>query len=212
MFNNENARREYKRRETYWVDFPIVEGNGSVQSGLRPGTLVQNDIGNKYSTVLQFVAWTTSDTKAKLPTHVNIDKDNYENIKESGLMICEQVISVPVGRVKGYITTLNDIDCYKLDKALKLSLQLDKVNSKIGKEIDELVEEIIDIEKFATRSIKRGDSLLDIKWELSERLELINKFIDICNKYNMKFYLLHDYKIFDREMQQIIRGNSLKFA
>ena len=53
-------KHNIKRGDIYFVDFD--ETIGSVQSGLRPVVVIQNNIGNKHSTTL-IVATITSKSK-----------------------------------------------------------------------------------------------------------------------------------------------------
>ena len=64
-----------KRGELYYADLsPVV---GSEQGGVRPILIVQNDVGNKYSPTVIAAAITSQLNKAKLPTHIELDKDTY---------------------------------------------------------------------------------------------------------------------------------------
>jgi len=53
--------REVKRGEIYWVDWD--PRRGSEQSGLRPALVIQNDIGNKFSSTTIVAALTTAAEK-----------------------------------------------------------------------------------------------------------------------------------------------------
>ena len=60
-----------KRGELYYADLsPVV---GSEQGGVRPVLVVQNDVGNKYSPTVIAAAVTSKLTKARLPTHIELD-------------------------------------------------------------------------------------------------------------------------------------------
>ncbi|MEG1597497.1 MAG: type II toxin-antitoxin system PemK/MazF family toxin, partial [Bacilli bacterium] len=65
---------------------------GSEQGGLRYGIILQNDIGNKYSTTTIIALCTTRD-KHKLPTHFDIDI-----LKPSTVML-EQILTVDKNRL-----------------------------------------------------------------------------------------------------------------
>lgn len=204
--NEENSR--FKRGDIYWVDFPTYTEQGSVQGGKRPAVLCQNDKGNEFSGVLQFVAMTSQMTKTRLPQHVLINSENYEGLKMDGIILCEQVISVPKSRVKGYIDTLNSFDTYRLDKAISSSLQLNVANSEIEKELNVIVDGIKELEGFVSRWIQRGNPIRGINIEMIERKELVDKLLNICDKYGAKFYHIYDYKIFDRKLNNIISSNN----
>ncbi|MDD6837407.1 MAG: type II toxin-antitoxin system PemK/MazF family toxin [bacterium] len=55
--------------EIYLIEFPK---NGHVQGGVRPGVVVQNDMGNRHSPTVHVVPLTTAFKAQHLPTHVVI--------------------------------------------------------------------------------------------------------------------------------------------
>ena len=72
---------EVNRGDIYYADLsPVV---GSEQGGVRPVLVVQNDVGNKYSPTVIIAAITSQLSKAKLPTHIELNKDKYNLLKES---------------------------------------------------------------------------------------------------------------------------------
>ena len=64
------------------------KGIGSEQNGVRPAVVVQNDIGNKYSTTT-LVCPVTSKSKKKMPTHVEITPNDC-SVNENSVVLCEQ--------------------------------------------------------------------------------------------------------------------------
>ena len=62
-----------RRGDIYYADLrPVV---GSEQGGVRPVLIIQNDVGNKHSPTVICAAITSRMNKAKLPPHVELDKD-----------------------------------------------------------------------------------------------------------------------------------------
>ena len=91
----------------------LGEKIGSVQCGVRPVLIIQNDIGNKYSpTVL--VALLTSKVKSKhhLPTHVLVKS---ERIKYNSIVLLEQIRVLDKSRLISYVDTLTKEEIKKLD-------------------------------------------------------------------------------------------------
>ena len=69
-----------RRGDIYYADLrPVV---GSEQGGIRPVLVIQNDTGNRHSPTVIVAAITSKMTKAKLPTHVKIDCDKCNIIKD----------------------------------------------------------------------------------------------------------------------------------
>ena len=63
-----------KRGDIFYADLrPVI---GSEQGGIRPVLIIQNDTGNRHSPTVIVAAITSKMSKAKLPTHIRIDKIN----------------------------------------------------------------------------------------------------------------------------------------
>ena len=86
-----------KRGDIFYADLrPVV---GSEQGGVRPVLIVQNDTGNKHSPTVIIAAITSKMTKAQLPTHVKIDSNKYDIIKDSVILL-EQLRTIDKTRLK----------------------------------------------------------------------------------------------------------------
>lgn len=103
------------RGDIYYVDLgkPI----DSVQGGVRPCVIIQNDTGNKHSTTTIICPLTTKQ-KTELPTHCSV----YQNLPKASTILCEQILTVSKRQVRKYICTLNDDDLNKLNECLKRSI------------------------------------------------------------------------------------------
>ena len=107
------------RGELYYADLsPVV---GSEQGGLRPVLIIQNDIGNKYSPTVIIAAITSQITKAKLPTHIELQSSKYPLSKDS-VVLLEQLRTLDKLRLKEKIGTLDQAAMRKIDIALMISL------------------------------------------------------------------------------------------
>lgn len=105
--------------EIYLADLsPVV---GSEQGGVRPVIIVQNNIGNKYSTTVIISAITSKLNKAKLPTHVEIEGSSFGLAKNS-VVLCEQVRTIDKRRLKMRLGMVDGATMRKIDKALMVSL------------------------------------------------------------------------------------------
>ena len=110
-----------KRGDIFFAELsPVV---GSEQGGVRPVLIVQNDIGNQYSPTTIVAAITSQISKAKLPTHVELPRDDYGLEKDSVLLL-EQLRTIDKRRLKEKITFLDQEIMAKVDEALKISLGL----------------------------------------------------------------------------------------
>ena len=107
------------RGEIYYADLsPVV---GSEQGGIRPVLVVQNDVGNKYSPTVIIAAITSQLTKAKLPTHIELNKDKYNLVKDS-VVLLEQIRTLDKRRLKEKIGEVDNITMQRIDIAIMISL------------------------------------------------------------------------------------------
>lgn len=121
MQMTQNTNMTIKRGDVFFADLsPVV---GSEQGGQRPVLIVQNDVGNKYSPTVIVAAITAKIAKAKLPTHVEIHKEDVGLIKDS-VVLLEQVRTIDKKRLIQKLGTLSPELMEKVDVALLVSLGL----------------------------------------------------------------------------------------
>lgn len=90
--------------------------------GVRPVLIVQNNKGNEYSSSY-IVAIITSKAKKYLPTHFILSSRC--GLRKNSTVLCEHLVTLDKSMLLDYIGTIvNTEDEKKLDKALKVSLQL----------------------------------------------------------------------------------------
>ena len=107
-----------KRGDIFYADLsPVI---GSEQGGIRPVLVIQNDVGNKFSPTVICAAITSRINKAKLPTHVEIDANEYELVRNSVILL-EQIRTIDKKRLKEKICHLDPELMKEVDKALKIS-------------------------------------------------------------------------------------------
>ena len=99
---------------------------GSEQSGSRPAVVIQNDTGNKYSPTT-IVAFITTKQKRLLPTHVRLHTNT---LFYPSIALLEQIRTVSKDRLGRYIGTVSDKDMKKIDRALEISLELNRKEKK----------------------------------------------------------------------------------
>ena len=110
-----------KRGDIYYADLsPVI---GSEQGGVRPVVIVQNDIGNKYSPTVIAAAITSQINKAKLPTHIEMNAQEYGLPKDSVILL-EQIRTIDKRRLKEKIGHLDDELMEKVNEALNISFGL----------------------------------------------------------------------------------------
>lgn len=97
---------------------------GSEQGGTRPVLIIQNDIGNKYSTTTIIAPITSSIMKQEYPTNVIIKKEESKLNKDSTILL-NQIKTIDKLRIIKKISILDNFTMKKVDKAIKVSLGLD---------------------------------------------------------------------------------------
>lgn len=111
-----------KRGDVYYADLrPVV---GSEQGGIRPVLIVQNDVGNKHSPTVICAAITSKMNKAKLPTHIELSALRYDMDKDSVILL-EQLRTIDKKRLKDKVCHLDDEIMERVNRALRISLELD---------------------------------------------------------------------------------------
>lgn len=110
-----------KRGDIYYADLsPVV---GSEQGGVRPVLIIQNDVGNKYSPTVIATAITSQINKAKMPTHIELDANEYGLSKDS-VVLAEQIRTIDKRRLKEKIGHLDGKLMNKVNEALEISFGL----------------------------------------------------------------------------------------
>ena len=106
-----------KRGDMFYADLsPVV---GSEQGGIRPVLIIQNDMGNKYSPTVIAAAITSQINKTKLPTHIEIDSEEF-GLKSDSVVLTEQIRTIDKSRLKEKIGHIDDAKV------------MDKINNAIG--------------------------------------------------------------------------------
>lgn len=110
-----------RRGDIYYADLrPVI---GSEQGGIRPVLIIQNDVGNRHSPTVICAAITSKMNKAKLPTHVEIEAGKYQIVKDSVILL-EQLRTIDKKRLKDWVCHVDYELLERVDKALKISLEL----------------------------------------------------------------------------------------
>ena len=108
-----------KRGDIFYADLsPVV---GSEQGGTRPVLVIQNDIGNKYSPTVIVCAITSQLTKAKLPTHIELESTEY-NLPKNSVCLLEQIRTLDKRRLKEKVSYIGGKKMKEIERAILISL------------------------------------------------------------------------------------------
>lgn len=107
-----------KRDEIYIVN---LQGDGSVQHGVRPVVVIQNNKGNRFSPTLQIAPLTCNVDKKDIPTHVKV---SYEWLGRESLILVEQARIINKSELQQKLGSINKSDTIKLNEAIMISYGL----------------------------------------------------------------------------------------
>lgn len=113
--------KNIKRGDIFYAELnPVI---GSEQGGTRPVLIISNDTGNRYSPTVIVAAITSRvQTKAKLPTHIEVN--DFEGLDKNSVVLLEQIRTIDKQRLKQYMGMMPNSIMARVDKALAISLAM----------------------------------------------------------------------------------------
>lgn len=120
-------KRPIRRGEIWWVDFNPARG--SEQAGRRPALVLQSDLltSQGVRTVVVAAMSTGShgpETLGDDVIHINVEPSRLNGLVHSGVVKCEQVLTVAVDRLETYSGVLEPRLLQKVERALRVILGL----------------------------------------------------------------------------------------
>lgn len=109
-----------RRGEIWLVNFN--PGRGSEQAGIRPALVIQNNIGNEYSSTTIIAAITT--TIKPYPVTVLLSKGS-AGLRKDSMINLAQLLAVDKTRLLKKLGELNSEQINQTNRALKISLDLE---------------------------------------------------------------------------------------
>lgn len=110
-----------ERQEIWMAD--LSGSVGSEQAGVRPVIITQCKKGNVFSPTTQIIPCTTSESKAKLPTHVQLYAEA-TNLLYNSVALVEQQRVVDKNRLLFKIGEVDDITMKKIGRAILIENDL----------------------------------------------------------------------------------------
>ena len=107
-----------KRGDVYLVH--LGQGSGSEQAGTRPAVVIQNNIGNRYSSTTIVAAITSYKEREFMPTHV-IVKPPFLN--GPSIILLEQIFTLNKTKLVKYLGHFNNETMRQVDTDIRASLQ-----------------------------------------------------------------------------------------
>ena len=110
------------RGDIYWV---LLEGKGSVQRGIRPCIIVQNNIGNAFSNTTIVVPLTSKKPKKLLPTHLEVPGKWLGEAFDDSIALFEQMTTVDKKeQVYGFISKIPELEEINKKASISLGFQI----------------------------------------------------------------------------------------
>lgn len=111
--------KEIMQGDVYFADLsPVLH---SEQGGLRPVVILQNNFGNKYAPTTIVAAITSQISKAKLPTHIPIKKEDFPFLKRDSVILVEQIRTIDKKRLRDYKGSVDYYTMIEIKTALLTS-------------------------------------------------------------------------------------------
>ena len=107
-----------RRGDVWLIDWNPARG--SEQAGVRPALVVQNDVGNAYSSTT-IVAAISTRLKKEYPFQVGIEPGE-SGLPETGIVKLEQIMTVDQARLLRKVGALSPPTMTRVEGALKRSL------------------------------------------------------------------------------------------
>jgi mRNA interferase MazF len=119
---NFTAPKTIHRGDIYFAD--LGDGRGSIQGGVRPVLIIQNDIGNRFSPTVIIAPITAQIQKAKLPTHVVLSAIKY-GLERDSVVLFEQIQTINKSELGDKIAHISSRDMKEIiQSAMQISIGL----------------------------------------------------------------------------------------
>ncbi len=111
------------RGEIYFAD--LGEGIGSEQDGERPVLIIQNNIGNHFSSTTIVALITKRNKKKDFPVHHEISKD-ISYLPHDSIIMLEQLKTIDKARLTTKVSKLDKETMKQINRKIYTSLGLDE--------------------------------------------------------------------------------------
>lgn len=117
-------RQENFKRGQIYIASLGREAVGSEQAGKRPVLVIQNDIGNKYSTTMVVATLSTKIPRNPQRTHVLLKREECKGLDRDCVVMLEQIKTISKERIEiaSPVATVDRKTMEKINKAILLSL------------------------------------------------------------------------------------------
>jgi mRNA interferase MazF len=111
-----------RRGQIWLVDWS--PGRGSEQLGRRPALVIQTDAANSNPRYPNTIVLTLSTKGVRVATHVQLEPDLNNGLKETSWVKCEQILTISKERLTTLWGSVSAADLQRIDQATKTALAL----------------------------------------------------------------------------------------
>ena len=111
-----------RRGQIWLVDWS--PGRGSEQLGRRPALVIQTDAANTNPRYPNTIVLTLSTKGLNVATHVRLQPDRTNGLKEISWVKCEQILTISKDRLTALWGSVSPEDLHRIEAATKTALAL----------------------------------------------------------------------------------------
>lgn len=118
MILSEETKWKYQERRNL-LRRSVSRDREASQGGVRPVLVLQNDVGNRFSSTTIVAAITSIQKKIRQPTHIILD---YDFLECASTVLLEQLRTIDKQRLTDYLGSVDDEDMERIEAAMSVSL------------------------------------------------------------------------------------------
>lgn len=176
-------KKEIKRGQVWWAN--LGDYIGSVQGGLRPVVIVQNNIGNKFSPTTIVIPLTSKLVKNNLPTHALLNSEHF--LESLSLALGEQTRVIDIQKqLLEYLGDVSEDTMKNINIAIETAVGLKKIFN--FEKAYEMLCQIDNVDNMISKlkKVKEGFTQRNIIIGLEgNKIFLENQFNNYCKEYTM---------------------------
>lgn len=204
--NNKSSNINITRGDIFFAN--LTGETGSEQGGIRPVICLSNNIGNTYSPTVIVATITSKQTKANIPTHVDIRGCG---LKEDSIVLLEQIRTIDKRRYLSYIGHADELTMKKVDKAKEIAISDIKPKNTLERLYPEMRRYIVSKLKMIETYILTLDTLNQVRGDYNtinliedEKFREINSLKYYCDKNKINYNVIIDnYKDLVKEKEEV---------
>lgn len=110
------------------IYFADLMGGNNLQKGHRPVLVVQNNIGNRYSSTFEVLPLSSRICKARyMPTHVLVHSSPTNGLQKDSIVLAEQVVTIHIDQLGERVGKLDHQSLVMVGKARAIQSPLPAV-------------------------------------------------------------------------------------